>query len=128
MLSQKYIEEMPHDLFQVMIKYQDIKFSKDLINMYQNKKSLKNKNNKKPIINENKSNKANKENNINKNNKIIFNLVREVKKEKKKKKFKVVLKQIKVKSENNKKIKIKKNIFQTQIKNDFEIIKPYPKK
>ena len=124
MLSQKYIEEMPHDLFQVMIKYQDIKFSKDLINMYQNKKSLKNKNNKKPIINENKSNKANKENNINKNNKIIFNLVREVKKEKKKKKFKVVLKQIKVKSENNKKIKIKKNIFQTQIKNDFEIIKP----
>ena len=124
MLSQKYIEEMPHDLFQVMIKYQDIKFSKDLFNMYQNKKSLKNKNNKKPIINENKSNKANKENNINKNNKIIFNLVREVKKEKKKKKFKVVLKQIKVKSENNKKIKIKKNIFQTQIKNDFEIIKP----
>ena len=124
MLSQKYIEEMPHDLFQVMIKYQDIKFSKDLINMYQNKKSLKNKNNKKPIINENKSNKPNKQNNINKNNKIIFNLEREVKKEKKKKKFKVVLKQIKVKSENNKKIKIKKNIFQTQIKNDFEIIKP----
>ena len=124
MLSQKYIEEMPHDLFQVMIKYQDVKFSKDLINMYQNKKSLKNKNNKKPIINENKSNKPNKQNNINKNNKIIFNLEREVKKEKKKKKFKVVLKQIKVKSENNKKIKIKKNIFQTQIKNDFEIIKP----
>lgn len=124
MLSQKYIEEMPHDLFQVMIKYQDIKFSKDLFNMYQNKKSLKNKNNKKPIINENKSNKPNKQNNINKNNKIIFNLEREVKKEKKKKKFKVVLKQIKVKSENNKKIKIKKNIFQTQIKNDFEIIKP----
>ena len=124
MLSQKYIEEMPHDLFQVMIKYQDIKFTKDLFNMYQNKKSLKNKNNKKPIINENKSNKPNKQNNINKNNKIIFNLVREVKKEKKKKKFKVVLKQIKVKSENNKKIKIKKNIFQTQIKNDFEIIKP----
>ena len=121
MLSQKYIDEMPHDLFQVMIKYQDIKFSKDLINMYQNKKSLKNKNNKKPIINENKTN---KENNINKNNKIIFNLEREVKKEKKKKKFKVVLKQIKVKSENNKKIKIKKNIFQTQIKNDFEILKP----
>ena len=124
MLSQKYIEEMPHDLFQVMIKYQDIKFSKDLFNMYQNKKSLKNKNNKKPIINENKSNKPNKQNNINKNNKIIFNLEREVKKEKKKKKFKVVLKQIKVKSENNKKIKIKKNIFQTQIKNEFEILKP----
>ena len=121
MLSQKYIEEMPHDLFQVMIKYQDIKFSKDLFNMYQNKKSLKNKNIKNTIINENK---ANKENNINKNNKIIFNLEREVKTKKKKKKFKVVLKQIKVKSENNKKIKIKKNIFQTQIKNDFEIIKP----
>ena len=50
LLAQNYINEMPQNLLHVMIKYQETNFSKELFNIYKNKKLLKNKNNKKLLF------------------------------------------------------------------------------
>ena len=121
LLAQNYINEMPQNLLHVMIKYQETNFSKELFNIYKNKKLLKNKNIKKLFDIENKENKKNINN---KNKKIIFNLKRINKNKNKKKKFKVILKQMKPKIEKIKKINIKKNIFQIHKKNDIDILQP----
>ena len=121
LLAQNYINEMPQNLLHVMIKYQETNFSKELFDIYKNKKLLKNKNNKKLFDIENKENKKNINN---KNKKIIFNLKRINKNKNKKKKFKVILKQMKPKIEKIKKINIKKNIFQIHKKNDIDILQP----
>ena len=121
LLAQNYINEMPQNLLHLMLKYQETNFSKELFDKYKNKKLIKNKN----IINKS-INIENKENNINKNKTIIFNLNRIIKSKNKmkKKKFKVILKQIKPKKEKDKKINIKKNIFQVCRKNDLDIFRP----
>ena len=121
LLAQNYINEMPQNLLHLMLKYQETNFSKELFDKYKNKKLIKNKN----IINKS-NNIENKENNINKNKTIIFNLNRIIKSKNKmkKKKFKVILKQIKPKKEKDKKINIKKNIFQVCRKNDLDIFRP----
>ena len=123
LLAQNYINEMPQNLLHLMLKYQETNFTKELFDKYKNKKLLKNKNiNNKSIKSINIENKEN--NNINKNKKIIFNLNRVIKSKKKKKRFKVILKNIKPKKERDKKINIKKNIFQIHRRNDIDYFHP----
>ena len=102
MLSQKYFNEIPNNLYDLMIKYQNIYITKDLFNQYKKIKISKNN-----IINIDK-----KENhNQNKNKKIIFHLDKNKNNYFKKKRFRIIFKKIKI--ENGKKIepKLKKNIF-----------------
>lgn len=118
LLAQKYFEEMPNDLFDLMVKYQEVNFTKDLLNLSKNNKYIKNKNN---IIN------IGKKENHNKKRKIIFHLENTNKIVKKKRKFKVILRKTIERKNLCKKIKTKNNIFQTHRISD-NIIKPDIKK
>ena len=104
-LSQKYLNEIPSNIYDLMIKYQDIYITKDLFVQY--KKIKIPKNSKINIINIRK-----KENiNQNKPKKIIFHLDKNKSNDFKKKRFRIIFKKIKI--NNKKKIgqKLKKNIF-----------------
>ena len=104
LLAEKYLNEMPSDLFDLMIKYKDIYITQDLFNSY---KKRKNKN----IKFRNKEN-HNKNIKNNKIKKIVFHLDKGTKNIKKKIKFKVIFRKIKSNNNKNKIINIKKNIFQ----------------
>ena len=112
-LAQKYLDEMPLNLTDLMIKYQEIYFSRNMFNLYKKNKSSNNKNNNNNITKiENKEN-----NNINETKKIVFQL-NKPKNIIQKKRFKIILKKIKRNHINK---KIKKNIFKTHKNYNIDI-------
>ena len=105
LLSQKYFEEMPNNLCELMTKYENFFISKDLFNQYKNIKI--------PKIIQNNMIDIGKKEKINKN-KILFHLDKTEKTFLKKKRFKFVLKKIKNNNKQNIKLKLKKKLFYVQ--------------
>ena len=109
-LAQKFFNEIPNNLLDLMLKYQDVYITRDLFDEYKSKKFPKKIN----IINiENKKK-------INKNKKIVFHVDKNKKMNLNKKRFKIIFKKIGNKNKMNIKSRLNKNIFKT---NKFNEIK-----
>ena len=109
-LAQKFFNEMPNNLLDLMLKYQDVHITKDLFDEYKIKKYPQKIN----IINlENKEK-------INKSKKILFHIDKNKQNNLNKKRFKIIFKKIRNKNKNNIKLKLNKNIFKININNEIK--------
>ena len=114
LLCQKYLDEIPNNLYDLMIKDQNIYITKNLYNQYTKIKYPKvTKNNKFKMINI-------KQRGIIKNkNKIVFHLDKDTKKDVKKKRFKIIFRKNKIANKKKRiELKVKRNIFQVHRNNN----------
>ena len=110
-LAQKFFNEIPNNLLDLMLKYQDVYITRDLFDEYKIKKYPQKINN---IINlENKEK-------INKSKKILFHIDKNKQNNLNKKRFKIIFKKIRNKNKNNIKLKLNKNIFKININNEIK--------